>query len=151
MRAQPASPAWRTTLSRWTRFSAVGAAGLAVQLAALALFSGVMQLGLLLATALSVECAVLHNFLWHYYSTWKDRPCADRSQVIARLIRFHVANGMISLFGNSAMTWVLVTDFGIHYILANLLAVVPCSVANFLVCDRFAFCRPRVPALMDYL
>jgi putative flippase GtrA len=59
--------------TRWAAFNAVGLAGVAVQLACLALLvhAGSHYLA---ATALAVEAAVLHNFLWHQRWTWRDRP-----------------------------------------------------------------------------
>jgi putative flippase GtrA len=33
----------------------------------------------LLATALAVETAVIHNFLWHQRFTWSDRPATSPS------------------------------------------------------------------------
>jgi len=62
----------RTDLHRLIKFSAVGGIGVAVQLGMLALFSA-MSIHYLPATALAVECVVLHNFLWHWHFTWSDR------------------------------------------------------------------------------
>ena len=50
---------------RWLKFNAVGALGMAVQLGSLGFFVRVLGLHYLLATALAVEVAVLHNFIWH--------------------------------------------------------------------------------------
>jgi hypothetical protein len=47
---------------RWVAFNAVGAAGIGLQLGALALLLHVAHLHYLAATALAVEAAVLHNF-----------------------------------------------------------------------------------------
>ena len=52
-------------LRRWLKFNAVGAIGIVVQLAALAVLKGLLRLPYLTATALAVETAVLHNFVWH--------------------------------------------------------------------------------------
>ena len=60
----------RRTFLRWIKFNAVGAIGIGVQLAALAIFRSWMKLDYLLATGLAVEIAVIHNFLWHARFTW---------------------------------------------------------------------------------
>ena len=51
-------------MTRWLKFNAVGVLGAGVQLCVLAALHrwGVHYL---LATALAVESAVLHNYLWH--------------------------------------------------------------------------------------
>jgi putative flippase GtrA len=64
--------AWRNASKRWCKFSLVGAVGIGVQLAALAGLT-VAGLQFLLATALAVEAAVLHNFGGHQHFTWRNR------------------------------------------------------------------------------
>jgi putative flippase GtrA len=58
---------------RWLKFNLVGTLGFAVQLGCLKLLLH-FQMNYLAATALAVEIAVLHNFVWHERFTWKDRP-----------------------------------------------------------------------------
>ena len=129
---------------RFIRFNSVGIAGFALQLAVLAalLYFGAHYLA---ATALAVEAAVLHNFLWHERWTWRDRP-ATGSTRLARLWRFHALNGLISLVGNIVLMRLLVGTFGVPAIPANLLAVVACSLANFVVSDRMVFEREDGPS-----
>lgn len=134
---------WRPTGWRWCKFSLVGAAGIGVQLGMLALLtsSGVHYL---LATALAVEAAVLHNFVWHQNFTWNDREGA----ILGRLGRFHATNGAISILGNLGMMRLLVGGFGMPPLPANLLSITSCFVANFLAADRVVFLarRGRQPA-----
>ena len=55
------------------KFNLVGALGIAVQLTVLLGLKSGLHLNYLLATALAVETAVVHNFLWHERYTWADR------------------------------------------------------------------------------
>jgi putative flippase GtrA len=59
-------------MTRWLKFNAVGAIGVAVQLGMLAIL---VRLGVhyLIATALAVETAVLQNYYWHARWTWRGR------------------------------------------------------------------------------
>ena len=70
--AEPLPPAPRDQVSRAARFVWVGVGGFVVQGLAL---HGLAAAGLPypLATALAVEAAILHNFLWHERWTWADR------------------------------------------------------------------------------
>jgi hypothetical protein len=52
-------------LKRWFVFNIVGGLGVVVQLTALIWFTGWLGLNYLFGTALAVEAAVLHNFVWH--------------------------------------------------------------------------------------
>lgn len=122
---------------RFLRFNGVGVVGFALQLGVLAalLYLGVHYL---VATALAVEAAVLHNFAWHERWTWRDRPATGRTR-FGRLWRFHALNGAVSLVGNVALMRVFVGAFGMPAIPANLLAVLACSLVNYLASDRLVF------------
>lgn len=150
----------RATLIRWMKFNFVGAIGIVVQLAALFLLKSVLNLNYLLATALAVETAVLHNFIWHERFTWVDRTRVDRTRVdrtrtdrtkpdrmptssprssLLRFLRFNVANGAVSILGNLALMKLLV-DFGhVNYLAANGIAIALCSLVNFLVSEEWVF------------
>jgi putative flippase GtrA len=132
------SPAQRG-LFRWLKFNFVGGVGIAVQLGALAFFRSVLHLDYLLATALAVETAVIQNFLWHEHFTWRDRPAARPLQSLLRFVKFNATNGAVSLAGNLLIMRALVGELHWNYALANLLAVTLCSLANFLLSDRFVF------------
>ena len=125
---------------RWLKFNAVGAAGIAVQLGALALFKSGLGIHYLWATALAVEVAVLHNFYGHVRWTWADRP-VHLSETFARLLRFNLSNGLLSLAGNVLLMRLLVGTFGLPYLLANLVAIAATSVANFLLSEFLVFRR----------
>ena len=106
---------------RWLKFSAVGLLGMGVQLAVLAVL---IRIGLnyLLATAIAVETALLHNYGWHRRWTWADRTMTPDA-VAGRLLRFHVANGLVSLVSNLLWMRVLTGVWGIPAVPANLLAI----------------------------
>lgn len=124
-------------IRRWLRFNAVGLAGVAVQLAALTLCK---QAGLstLAATAIAVEIAVLHNFFWHERWTWATRGTPGLGH---RLLRFHAANGLVSLAGNLVWMRLLTGPAGLHYLPANVIAVGLTALINFALSERFVF-RP---------
>jgi putative flippase GtrA len=127
------------TLLRWLKFNAVGVLGIGVQLAALAIFRSWFELEYLLATALAVEIAVVHNFFWHERFTWKDRPSARPMQSLIRLLKFNVSNGAVSIIGNLALMRLLVGAMKLDYIISNCVAIIVCSLVNFLLGDRFVF------------
>ena len=131
----------RRTFLRWLKFNFVGGGGIAVQLAALALFRSALHLDYMLATALAVETAVIHNFLWHERFTWKDRPALRFTDTLLRLTKFNAANGGVSIVGNVLLMRFLVGGLSMNYVAANLIAIGACSVVNFLLSDHFVFGR----------
>jgi putative flippase GtrA len=124
-------------LPRFAAFNGVGVVGFAVQLGLLALL---LRLGVhyLAATAIAVEAAVLHNFLWHERWTWRDRP-ASGAERLARLWRFHALNGVVSLVGNVVLMRLLVGGLAMAPIPANLGAVLACALVNYRASDRLVF------------
>ena len=55
-----------------------------------------------------MELTVLHNFLWHERFTWADRTgkfhrFLHAREWPARLFRFNLSNGAISMVGNLAL------------------------------------------------
>ncbi len=127
------------TFRTWLKFNAVGIAGIGVQLFALTILKTGLDLNYLLATLLAVESAVLHNFYWHERWTWIDRTRGNARGIFGRLTRFHLANGLISILGNVALMWLLVSKLRLHYFLSNLVAIGACSIVNFLASDRLVF------------
>lgn len=134
---------WRETVQRWVKFNTVGAIGVGVQLGTLTVLIAVCGLNYLTATALAVETAVLHNFLWHDRWTWADRTRSCRSRVAFRLLRFNVTTGLVSILGNLVLMHLLVGRLHLPYLPANVLTIGTCSLANFLASDRLVF-QPSV-------
>jgi dolichol-phosphate mannosyltransferase len=127
---------WKTILLRWVKFNAVGATGVLVQTLTLGLLLKVSGLHYLASTALAVEASVLNNFVWHRKWTWADRP---RSNAAITLLRFNLTVGAMSLAGNLALMWLFVSAAGLGAMRANLIAILICSVINFMLNDRLVF------------
>jgi putative flippase GtrA len=124
---------------RWLKFNLVGALGIAVQLAVLLVLKRGFHLNYLLATALAVETAVVHNFLWHERYTWADRVHPSWRKSPPRLLRFNTAAGGVSIAGNLALMKIMVGLAHIDYLIANAIAIACCSLLNFLVSEEWIF------------
>jgi putative flippase GtrA len=122
---------------RWGKFNLVGAMGMIVQLAALALFNRLMTGHSLCATAAAVEVTLIHNFLWHRRYTWRDR--CDEASSLPAFVRFQLTNGMVSLLGNLALMRLLIHLPHLPLLAANLVAILCCSIANFALGNYWAF------------
>jgi len=127
------------TFVRWCKFNLVGGIGIGVQLAALFALQSVLGLNYMLATAIAVEAAVIHNFVWHEQFTWADRVESSWHHSVLRLLRFNLTAGAVSIIGNLALMKVMVGEGHMNYLLANGLAIALCSMANFLVSDSWVF------------
>jgi dolichol-phosphate mannosyltransferase len=125
---------WR----RFLRFNLVGALGIGVQLTGLWVLVEVGRAPYLVATAVAVSAAIVHNFLWHVWWTWRDRPARGRA-VALRFGRFVLANGLVSFAGNLGVMTLLVGGAGLSALPANLIAIATCGLANFWLGDTVVF------------
>ncbi|HEV8395885.1 MAG TPA: GtrA family protein [Vicinamibacterales bacterium] len=123
-------------MSRAARFAWVGAGGFVVQAAALYALTAA-GLSYPVATAIAVEAAILHNFLWHERWTWADRAAPGRR--LSRLLRFNGSTAIVSIAGNVALMWLFVGWLRLPLLAANLLAVLTLGVVNFVSADRLVF------------
>ena len=130
-----------TSFVRWAKFNVVGAAGMAVQLAALALFNRLLHGRYLIVSAAALELTLLHNFVWHTQYTWRDRR--DGVSRRQQLLRFHLSNGLVSLAGNLALMRLLVHAAHLPLLLDNAIAILCCSAANFWFSHRWTFSESR--------
>jgi putative flippase GtrA len=128
---------WRTTALHWLKFNAVGGIGIGVQLAVLAVLKTGLNFDYLTATALAVEAAVVHNFVWHERFTWVDRVA--RGNIVIRFLKFNLTTGLFSIAGNLALMKLFAGILHMQYLLANVLTIAACSIVNFLLSDRFVF------------
>ena len=145
-----ATGAWRTIAVRWLKFNAVGALGIVIQLAVLLGLKTGLHLSYLLATALAVEAAVVHNFLWHERYTWADRVKPSWRSSLPRLLRFNLTTGGVSIAGNLALMRVMVGWGHVNYLVANGVAIALCSLVNFLVSEEWVFEKARKDGAENY-
>jgi len=94
-----------------------------------------------IATPVAVEITLLHNFIWHERFTWSESRAKRSTQLVDRLWRFHAANGLISLGGNTILMYCLVERVRAPTMPAAIGAILLCSAANFLVADRWVYAR----------
>ena len=81
---------------------------------------------------------VTHNFVWHEYFTWPNRP---RHLRLRRWVSFHVSTGIVSIISNVGVTMALMAVTGLPAVASNIIAVGLMSTANFWINDRVVF-RP---------
>jgi len=130
------------TFIRWGKFNLVGAMGMVVQLASLALFNHWAPVHYMIASAAAVEITLLHNFVWHLRYTWRDRrdgSALPAPALLVPLMRFHLSNGLVSMLGNLALMRILVVEARLPVLASNAIAILCCSMVNFGLGDHWAF------------
>jgi dolichol-phosphate mannosyltransferase len=143
---------------RYVRFGLVGASGTVVNLAVLYvahefLFRAVEPVGSkpYFSLALAIAVSTANNFTWNRLWTWSDRQHATavgegerlrKRSLLAQLGQYATASWLGILLQYALTLWL--THLGLHYLLANVIAILVASISNFLANDRWTF-RHRKP------
>ena len=141
---------------RYVKFGVVGASGTVVNMAVLFLCHNYVfdaleaDLGKpYVSLAVAIAIATLNNFSWNRLWTWADRVAhtdtptegaADTALGRPSLLKQLAKYALASWFGiglQYALT--LLLAHSMHYMLANIIAIVLASVSNFLANDRWTF------------
>jgi dolichol-phosphate mannosyltransferase len=119
-------------LIRFSKFCIVGASGVVVNEGLLLLLRQLVGLPLILASAVSIETAIISNFIFNNYFTFGDRSSRGIKSFLIHLVRFN----MVSLIGlglNMGALLLLTHVFGLHYLLSNLCGIALATLWNYLV------------------
>lgn len=125
-------------LRRWGVFNLVGLGGFVLQVGTLALLTRGLEWPTVIATAVALEIAALHNFLGHSRWTWRDYHERTLRGRAFRFLRYQAAK-TASLGANLAITMALTAGAGLPVEMANVVAVLLCALPNYLIADRLVF------------
>ena len=132
---------------RFIKFGLVGASGTVVNIAVLYLAQEHLLRGIAdfharlnFSIALAITVATISNFYWNRRLTWRDRT-SNTPQPALRLFLKYVMAAALSIVIQSLLTKWLALH--LHYLLANVIAIVLASVVNFIANDRLTFRRHR--------
>lgn len=132
---------------RFIKFGLVGASGTVINIAVLYLAQEHLlrsiadfQARLNYSIALAITVATISNFYWNRRLTWRDRT-RNTPQPALRLFLKYVMAAALSIVIQSLLTKWLALH--LHYLLANVIAIVLASVVNFIANDRLTFRRHR--------
>jgi dolichol-phosphate mannosyltransferase len=147
---------------RYIKFGLVGASGTVVNMALLyfsqeVLFASISatRTRLYASLALAITVATLNNFTWNRLWTWADRL----RELAARAQLGQVSQNGFALYCTQFGRYAVASWFGIalqygltlwlahslHYMVANVIAILVASVSNFLANDRWTFRRQAKP------
>lgn len=133
---------------RFIKFGIVGASGVVVNLSVLYLGQEIIfesvaleTLRLNLSLALAIFVATISNFTWNQRWTWHDRKALRTVPVVIQFAQYALACwiGIAVQFGLTNLFALFM-----HYLLANLIAVVIASLFNFVANDFWTFGRLKL-------
>ena len=115
----------RKVARQFAKFCLVGGSGVIVNSGLLFMLVEWLHLRLFVASPVAVEASILNNFLWN--NLWTFRA---RSVQLPRLAKFNLVSlgGMVITTG---VLYFLAEHGGLHYLVANLIAIVVATLWNF--------------------
>ena len=147
------APAAARPVVRFVKFGMVGGSGVVVNVGLLHAFTAFAKMDYRIASILAIECAVVNNFLWNYFWTWKDRKTGSKRSFLYMLVKFHVSSGFTALIVNWGLL-VLLTELlhvnyhipGVpNYHVSNLIGIGFGAVVNFFIGHFWVFAKQQSP------
>ncbi|MDB5058638.1 MAG: hypothetical protein JWO59_2110 [Chloroflexi bacterium] len=126
----------RTHVQRMARFAIVGTCGVAVNTVTLFLLVNMGHLNKLIAAAIATEVTIVTNFIMN--DVWTFRGVHSRLSWPERLLRYNAValGGMLITLAVLAMLTLWV---GLHYLVANLIAIATATIWNYVVNFRLTW------------
>ena len=140
---------------RFVKFGIVGGSGVVVNVGLLHLFTTLAALDYRIASLAAIECAVINNFLWNYFWTWRDRKTGSKRSFAYMLFKFHLSSGFTALIVNWGLLVLLTEVIHLHYHLpnvpdyhvSNLIGIGFGAVVNFFLGHFWVFSKKPVAAV----
>ena len=140
-----------SSIRRFVKFSIVGGSGVVVNVGLLHAFTALAGLDYRLASLAAIECAVVNNFLWNYFWTWRDRKTGSRRSFVYMLFKYHLSSGFTALVVNWGLlvllTEVLHVNYHIpkvpNYHISNLIGIGFGTVVNFILGHFWVFSKKK--------
>jgi len=123
---------------RFISFTFVGISGIIVNSAILYYAKEYLEVPISIASLLAIQIAILNNFFWNRRFTWVDRQMTGLKAIRTGLLRFTLVSWIAG-----GLNWVILMILhhavGLHYMVANLVAILVASILNYLLNDLWTF------------
>ena len=130
---------------RIIKFQVIAWIGTVVNLGSLWLLHGNFHIPLAIAGACAIEIAIIHNFTWHYFLTWRYRVDNTKKDFLQRFLRYNLVTASIDALVNLGILCSLAHFLNVHYLFANILGMLPGPIFKFLSNEFIIFRKSKAP------
>ena len=120
------------------KYSLVGLSGVFVNLGVYAALTRNLGFSEILAPLISIEVALISNFIFNNFWTFGKRQ--QKSRIRQRFFKFHLASGLAALL-NYLIFLMLFLGLGVYDIFANLIGIAIAAIANYLINSNWTWRR----------
>jgi len=124
---------------RIIKFQFIGWLGVLVNLGVLWVLKGQLGVPLLVAGVCAIETAIIHNFTWHYFHTWRERVAHTPRDYFSRLLKYNAVVASIDFAINLTVLYVFTNFLGMNYLLANIIGMSGGPIFKFLANEHLIF------------
>jgi putative flippase GtrA len=130
-------------IRRILKFQMVAWIGTLINQGVLWLLKGQFEIPIAIASACAIELAIIHNFTWHYFVTWRERVSGTFGDYFIRLLKYNTVTASIDFVCNLSVLLILTHYTNLHYLLANPLGMLAGPIFKFLA-NEFIIFRKKV-------
>ncbi len=123
-------------------FQLVAWLGTFVNLGTLWLLHGQLKIPVPIAGACAIEIAILHNFTWYYFRTWRDRVKHTPGDFLRRLWQYNLITAGVDFVFNLGTLSALTHFFHWNYLVADLLGMMIGPIIKIFVNELLIFRKP---------
>jgi len=105
------------------------------------LLKGKLNISLVVAGACAIELAIIHNFTWYYFLTWRERVARTARDYLIRLAKYNMVTASIDFVCNLSLLVVLTKYLRFHYLMANILGMLAGPVLKYFANEYLIFRR----------
>jgi len=134
---------------RIIKFQIVAIGGTMVNMATLYLLRGRVNFPLIVSGAIAIELAIIHNFTWHYFKTWRERVSHSTKDYFSRLLKYNIVTASIDFSVNLTFLWFLTKVVGLHYMLSNLFGMMAGPVLKYIANDMLIFHKKQKKQIQE--
>ncbi len=142
-----------SSVARFVKFSIVGGSGVVVNAGLFYLFTTGAAFDHKVASVIAIECAIINNFLWNYFWTWKDRKTESKRSFAYMLMKFNLSSGLIAFVVNFGLLVLLTDLLHVNYhlpisqvsnvFISNLIGIGCGTLANFFLSHYLVFSKRK--------
>jgi len=117
-------------ITRFLKFCLVGGSGVLVNEGLLWLLTDKAGLYYMLSSAIAIETSIITNFVLNHWFTFADRKGKGIKSYLTKLGQFNLVS-LVAVGINLGLLWLFNTEFGVYYLVANLIGIAVSMIWNY--------------------
>ncbi|RJO62594.1 MAG: glycosyltransferase family 2 protein [Dehalococcoidia bacterium] len=127
-------------LVRFLKFCLVGGSGVLVNEGLLWLLTDKVGLFFMLSSAIAIETSIITNFVLNHWFTFADLKGNGVKSYLTKLGQFNLVS-LVAVGINLGLLWLFKTEFGVYYLIANLIGIAVSMLWNYIANNLWTWKR----------